>query len=80
MASVHLCHPCGMLDGYLKSSGLNPPWEYHLQPNCICWVFLGCHGFKGVQSAFNRAGGQERATGALKKLGEVNWWKGGRII
>ncbi|CAB4276785.1 unnamed protein product [Prunus armeniaca] len=32
-ASVHLCHPCGMLDGYLKSSGLNPPWEYHLQPS-----------------------------------------------
>ncbi|CAB4276787.1 unnamed protein product [Prunus armeniaca] len=37
MASVHLCHPCGMLDGYLKSSGLNPPWEYHLQPSSV-WV------------------------------------------
>ncbi|CAB4307183.1 unnamed protein product [Prunus armeniaca] len=32
-ASVHLCHPCGMLDGYLKSSRLNPSWEYHLQPS-----------------------------------------------
>ncbi|CAL2252858.1 unnamed protein product [Prunus armeniaca] len=72
-ASVHLCHPCGMLDGYLKSSRLNPSWEYHLQPSK-----KATKGF--VQSAFNIEGGQESATGALKKLGEVNWWKGGRII
>ncbi|CAL2252860.1 unnamed protein product [Prunus armeniaca] len=41
MASVHLCHPCGMLDGYLKSSGLNPPWEYHLQPSSVSFQYSG---------------------------------------
>ncbi|ONI11579.1 hypothetical protein PRUPE_4G114400 [Prunus persica] len=41
MASVHRCHPCGMLDGYLKSSRLNPPWEYHLQPSSVSFQYRG---------------------------------------